>query len=1282
MSDEKLDLPVEITTTTEAALLSIADLETLGNEMIFTTAPNTYATVSVTAAGRSLIGQDGINGIRQYLGVRPGTDVQIYDASLESLADLATAANKIVYTTAAATYAEADLSSFVRGILGSANAAALATAASLIASPGSSTDNRIVRWNGTGGTGVQSSGITIDDSDNITGITSINTDITADVLTQLGNISTATISSTQWGYLGALNQALATTDDVTFNSMNITTTLTVAGASSTSTINMNSNRITNLGAPTTGSDAATKTYVDALAGSGLQSLEEARLASTANVSYTYNNSGGDNSRGSLTAPANGVGSIDGVTLVAADRVLIKDQTTLLQNGVYVVQDIGSAGTPYVLERSADFEPAVDPISGGSYILIDEGVVNAASSYILRSDVTTVGTNDVIWDQFSTQLSAGTGLTQSGGAYNVNTVGTTGNIYINGSDQVDINGALAIAKGGTNATSYTADRLLAFNSGGTAFETTSIQPSLVVQTTATQTLTNKTLDSVTNSITANALWDAVGAKTDINNVPDTLGYVLKVSSLTPLQAEWSAESTAVDIDGLTAETTADNADTIVVYDDSASANRKMTRANFLAGISAALPSGITIVAASAGDYTTIGAAITAVSAGATIVVYPGTYAESITINKNIRMFGFPAAQNVVISGADTTSTRVTFGASATSSTLREVTVQTPSSGTNYAIDVSATIAGSLTVLGTIAIQGGGAGHGIKCSDAGTVACLFGVYHNGGTLGTFIEVNAGRLIVTEGVGNVGISTDFFKITGGNVSLQSFVFQESSLYSGTDLIDISGGELEMDSLLIPDDSPFANALHISDDGVTISMSGVHLHSSGFDILVDNSLVGTGSSIAINGEYDKEKTSIPAGYRETAQFNALHIDKGTNDDPGIRVIGELAVGSADRPAEAAFGEGDSSTVGMNVLTSTDVTDIAGATYVNVTSAAKSQSGSSFAAFPALTSGSGLFIGSDDRKFFGVKIDMTATVAVFGSGVLTWWYYNGSSWVEFNIMATRSNAPYTEYANIPFTANHAYQIRFDFEKLDADWATVSVNSLTKYWIYVRIGRPTASTRFPGLFPQNTNSITTAPVFERIKLHTNRTEINEDGIMEFFGKAEPRVRLVSSGRYNDTDKAANTATFGLTSTSTMERLYSSFAGNALDGFLGDFILPYGIDTSCKFVINVRWAMAGSQTGNVRLYVNIIAGWSTGSNVGNDSLTEVAALDAATETNAYVDTNIASDQTGILQSNSFIVELPAETADEDIIISVYRDGRGSNASDTNSGSINVLDTRVRGRRWTF
>jgi len=73
-----------------------------------------------------------------------------------------------------------------------------------------------------------------------------------------------------------------------------------------------------------------------------------RVASTADMSATYNSTAL-----TLTATSNGAISVDGVSLVANDRVLVKDQNTATENGIYFVSVVGNANTPFVLTRATD-----------------------------------------------------------------------------------------------------------------------------------------------------------------------------------------------------------------------------------------------------------------------------------------------------------------------------------------------------------------------------------------------------------------------------------------------------------------------------------------------------------------------------------------------------------------------------------------------------------------------------------------------------------------------------------------------------------------------------------------------------------------------------------------------------------------------------------------------------------------------------------------------------------------------------------------------------------------
>ena len=111
----------------DAGLLSIAGLTTLADRMIYTTASDTYAVATLTAAGRALIDDADISAQRTTLGLVIGTDVQAYDAGLLSIAGLTTLADRMIYTTASDTYAVATLTTAGRAILDDADASAQRT---------------------------------------------------------------------------------------------------------------------------------------------------------------------------------------------------------------------------------------------------------------------------------------------------------------------------------------------------------------------------------------------------------------------------------------------------------------------------------------------------------------------------------------------------------------------------------------------------------------------------------------------------------------------------------------------------------------------------------------------------------------------------------------------------------------------------------------------------------------------------------------------------------------------------------------------------------------------------------------------------------------------------------------------------------------------------------------------------------------------------------------------------------------------------------------------------
>lgn len=182
-------------------------------------------------------------------------------------------------------------------------------------------------------------------------------------------------------------------------------------AAPTTSVSFNNNKITGLADPTSAQDAATKAYVDATR-SGLDVKDSVRAATTANITLS------------------GTQTIDGVSVTTGDRVLVKNQSTASQNGIYVV----AAGS-WARATDADSDAEVTP---GLFTFVEEGTVNSDSGWVLSTNSTiTLGTTALTFAQFSGagQITAGDGLTKDGNTLNVATA-DTGRIVVN-ADSIDL-----------------------------------------------------------------------------------------------------------------------------------------------------------------------------------------------------------------------------------------------------------------------------------------------------------------------------------------------------------------------------------------------------------------------------------------------------------------------------------------------------------------------------------------------------------------------------------------------------------------------------------------------------------------------------------------------------------------------------------------------------------------------------------------------------------------------------------------------------------------------------
>ena len=162
-------------------------------------------------------------------------------------------------------------------------------------------------------------------------------------------------------------------------------------------LNMGSNQINAVTDPTSAQDAATKNYVDNVA-AGLNPAQSVTAATTGALTVTYSNGVSGIGATLTNAGVQAAFSIDGQTPAITTRVLIKNQASAFQNGVYTVTVPGTGATNWVLTRALDFNQPSD-INSTGIIPVINGTVNANTAWLCTSTVTTVGTDAITFTQF-------------------------------------------------------------------------------------------------------------------------------------------------------------------------------------------------------------------------------------------------------------------------------------------------------------------------------------------------------------------------------------------------------------------------------------------------------------------------------------------------------------------------------------------------------------------------------------------------------------------------------------------------------------------------------------------------------------------------------------------------------------------------------------------------------------------------------------------------------------------------------------------------------------------
>jgi hypothetical protein len=381
------------------------------------------------------------------------------------------------------------------------------------------------------------------------------------------------------------------------------------------------------------------------------------------------------------------------------------------------------------------------------------------------------------------------------------------------------------------------------------------------------------------------------------------------------------------------------------------------------------------------------------------------------------------------------------------------------------------------------------------------------------------------------------------------------------------------------------------------------------------------------------------------------------SGDDQGVQIKGgqlnvqdgETVLGNIDSYVAPIIFHFDYAN--LSGLTITDATDI--------TTILASDSGSTTGLFGGTAIGSAILVGSL-INFGGVKAKIDTLGVVEPDNVTAEYLQdNTPTWVNASFMATDAEYPLDQKGNQISTCSSCseqWYFGYNPDNLPTLWNDVTLNingtDYTYKWALFRI----------------TSAITTDPIMEQIKLHTNRFEINIDGVSQYFGLSRYARDLIVNITANS-DSSPGNYPIEISSGVTIAATDNLFQDNLVDGLIIRSKITVGHDTSIPVKLEVDWYPTTSNSGDVELEAEIskvINGFTyNGTAASSPTLPSVVTVD---------------NELKKRKKSSFQFLIDDMLPGDELVVSLFRDAQASNIHDTLSGNIAIASARLIGYFW--